>query len=197
VRRGLEKHHLYPDPLIAACKIFLHHATRSGSGKGKLATWKRHAVGWYTPPASWDNKRRALPEFATRLQGVTIREMDLFEALQSYPSEVVYVDPPYDGSKQHGSVDHARLAAALHSLPGARLITHYRTAKYDDLYRDWSRDDFRLGNQFSGQGKAGKTRIKVESLYYAITLGSYDCRAGTPPDRRGRAGRSPALQAEE
>jgi site-specific DNA-adenine methylase len=115
-----------------------------------------------------------LPAFAARLQGVTIREMDLFEALQSYPSEVVYADPPYHGSGQHGSVDHVRLASVLRSLPGARFITHYRTAQYDALYRGWSRDDFRLGNQFSGQGATGKTKIVVESLYYTITLGSYD-----------------------
>jgi site-specific DNA-adenine methylase len=52
VQRGLDVHHKLPDALVSACMIYRHHATRSGSGKGKLATWTRHAVGWYTPAAS-------------------------------------------------------------------------------------------------------------------------------------------------
>jgi hypothetical protein len=194
VQRGLDRHHKHPDALISACKIFLHHATRSGSGKGKLATWSHHAVEWYTPAASWVNKRKALPGFAARLQGVTIRELDCFDALQMYPSEVVYVDPPYEGSEQHGSMDHVRLASVLGSLPGARFITHYRTAQYDTLYQGWCREDFQLGNQFSGQGATGRSKIVVESLYYVITLGSYDSRPGDSPvagdglDRAGSSG---------
>ena len=125
---------------------------------------------WYTPAASWVNKRKTLPAFAARLEGVRIEEMDCFDALRKYPSDVVYVDPPYVGSQQHGSVNHAWLASVLHSLPGARFITHYRTAQYNTLYQGWCREDFRLGNQYSGQGATGKSKIIVESLYYLMPL---------------------------
>ena len=47
-RRGLDRHHRLADPLVAACKILVHHVTRSGSGQGPVVTWSRHAVSWYT-----------------------------------------------------------------------------------------------------------------------------------------------------
>ena len=170
VRAGLDRHHKHPDALVSACKIFLHHATRSGSGKGKLGTWSRHAVEWYTPAASWVNKRKTLPAFAARLEGVRIEELDCFDALRKYPSDVVYVDPPYVGSQQHGSVNHVQLASVLRSLPGARFITHYQTAQYNTLYQGWCREDFWLGNQYSGHGATGRSKSAVESLYYQLAL---------------------------
>lgn len=168
VQAGLDRHHKLPDARVSAYKIFVHHTTWSGSGKGKLATWSRHAVKWYTPATSWVNKRKTLAQFAARLKGVTIEELDCFDALRKYFSDVTYVDPPYAGSNQHGSVDHVRLASVLRSVPGSRFITHYQTAQYDSLYQGWCREDFRLRNQYPGQDAIGKSKIPVESLYYVI-----------------------------
>jgi DNA adenine methylase len=178
-RQDLSQHERTCDALVAAGKIFLHHATRSGSGKGKLAIWRKHIVDWYTPAASWVNKRKTLPGFAARLEGTIIEQMDCLDALckwgqpgvghQAPLGRVIYIDPPYLGTTQHGTLDHVALSKLLRSLAGShRFITHYQSQEYNTMYPEWSRDDFMLGNQYSGQGTSGATTLRTETLYYCL-----------------------------
>lgn len=101
----------------------------------------------------WRSLPDMLPLICRRLQGVHIENLPILELLpkHDYVDAVHYVDPPYVQStrttlEKHGhaaykcdmtDADHRDLAAMLHTLKGAVILSGYTCPLYDELYSDW------------------------------------------------------------
>ena len=102
-----------------------------------------------TPAADWRHYPEALAATIERLQGVVIENRDAVQVMQAHDcaEALHYVDPPYvaatrdaGGDYRHEmtDADHERLAAALHALTGAVVLSGYRSELYDRLYAGWT-----------------------------------------------------------
>lgn len=87
---------------------------------------------------------------AERLRDAQIECEEALAVIQRYdgPAAVFYVDPPYvlrtrsGGGRQRyvhemSDDDHRALAATLHRIRGAALISGYDSDLYRELYADW------------------------------------------------------------
>jgi len=103
-----------------------------------------------TPAHDWRNYPEAFVSVIERLRGVCIENRDAVEVMQAHDGDetVHYVDPPYvaatrdkGGDYRHEmtDADHEALAAELHKLRGAVILSGYASPLYDDLYSDWQR----------------------------------------------------------
>jgi DNA adenine methylase len=111
-------------------------------------------------PSQWRQKIVNLSAVAERLQDVIIDNKPSLEAIKLYdwPNTLFYCDPPYVHSSRRTHLnayhsfemsddEHAALAEALHSIKGCAVVSGYRSALYDELYKDWRRVDKRTRNQ--------------------------------------------------
>lgn len=100
----------------------------------------------------WLGAVDGLPEIVQRLQRVQIENAPALEVIARYdtPQTLFYLDPPYvhesrGDSKAYGNeltdAEHRELAIVLQTVKGKAAISGYRTALYDQLYRDWNRID--------------------------------------------------------
>lgn len=105
-----------------------------------------------TPAHDWRNYPDAFVAVIERLRGVCIENRDAVAVMQAHDGDetVHYVDPPYvastrdkGGDYRHEMIDsdHESLAAELHKLNGAIVLSGYRCSLYDDLYSGWQRID--------------------------------------------------------
>lgn len=108
-----------------------------------------------TPAADWANFPDCLAAIIDRLRSVVIENRDALEVMTQHDSSETlhYVDPPYvfatrsmanpDCKKGYRfemtDAAHRSLAAHLHTLKGAVLLSGYPCALYDELYCDWRR----------------------------------------------------------
>ena len=74
-------------------------------------------------------------------------------------------------AKQHGSVDHDRLASVLNSLPGGGASSPIIVQQdMTPANQGWCREDFQLGNQFSGQNVHRQEFYCKQSRYITMSL---------------------------
>lgn len=103
-----------------------------------------------TPAHDWRNYPAAFGDVIERLRGVVIENRDAAAVMLAHDCDeaVHYVDPPYvaatrdnGGDYRHEmtDADHEALAETLHKLRGAVVLSGYRSALYDALYKDWRR----------------------------------------------------------
>lgn len=173
------------DPVERARRTIL----RSFAGFGSAATNAEYATGFRansdrsgtTPAHDWAHYPRYIRQFTERLRGVVIESRPAVEVLLQHDrgDALHYVDPPYVQSTrnmQRGNAayacemtdeDHRELAAVLHSLAGAVILSGYRCELYDELYADWQRVE-RLAFADGARGR-------VECLWLSPAL-----RAGQP-----------------
>lgn len=130
---------------------------RAFMGFGSLSPARR-ASGFRTnltrtgsaPVHDWANFPDALDMTIRRLRGVVIEQRPAVTILREHdgPGTVHYCDPPYlPETRDHGQdyrhemtpADHAELAAVLHELKGAVLVSGYPSQLYDGLYKGWQR----------------------------------------------------------
>lgn len=103
-----------------------------------------------TPATDWRNYAGAMEAIIERLRGVVIEMLPALECITKFdgPQTLHYVDPPYPLStrgKQAASGyryeltddQHAELAALLHQVDGAVVVSGYACPLYDELYGDW------------------------------------------------------------
>ena len=100
----------------------------------------------------WLGSIEGLAEVAQRFQRVQIENAPALEVIARYdtPETLFYIDPPYVHSSR-GDVsaygyemtddDHVDLAEMLVSIRGRAVVSGYRTALYDHLFRHWRRVD--------------------------------------------------------
>lgn len=100
----------------------------------------------------WLGSVEGLPRVAERFQGVRIENSSAEEVIArcDTPKTLFYIDPPYvhssrvDASAYRYEMtdhDHAKLADVLGSIRGRAVVSGYRTALYDRLFRCWTRID--------------------------------------------------------
>lgn len=127
-------------------------AAASGNKTGFRSNSNRSGT---TPAHDWANYPSALVALAERLRGVVLENKDAIEVMQTHDGAETlhYVDPPYVHSTRHEGnkyckkgyrfemtdEQHRALAAALHELKGAVVLSGYPCALYDELYADWQR----------------------------------------------------------
>lgn len=147
------------DPVEDARRMIVlgHQAHGStGAAGGKLSGWRR-GVRPHGPTSSreWASLWESVEAWADRLRSVYIEQDDAAAVMIRWdaPDALHYVDPPYVTSTRtagcrgyaHEMDDaaHRDLAAVLHSLRGAIILSGYRSDLYDELYTDWERIDRR------------------------------------------------------
>lgn len=112
---------------------------------------KRSDSSGTTPAHDWRNFSDQLEATIERLRGVVIENRDALKLIGEHdgPDTLYYVDPPYVRSTRKAKgykheVDdehHIALAKALHALKGKVIVSGYHSPLYDELYKDWFRDD--------------------------------------------------------
>lgn len=100
----------------------------------------------------WLGSVEGLPEVVQRFQRVQIEHASAEEVIARYdtPKTLFYINPPYVRSSRGDASaygyemthdDHEKLADVLGSVRGRVVVSGYRTALYDRLFRDWTRVD--------------------------------------------------------
>jgi DNA adenine methylase len=99
----------------------------------------------------WKNYDNCLTAIIERLRGIVIENKDALEIVTMHDGEKTlhYVDPPYPAETRDAGTDyqhemtteqHRELAACLHGLSGAVILSGYACDLYDkELYPDWRR----------------------------------------------------------
>ncbi len=101
-----------------------------------------------TPSHDWRNYPGSFGDVIERLQGVVIENRDAADVMTTYDDieAVHYVDPPYvaetrnkgkDYRHEMTDEDHEALSEMLHTLRGSVVLSGYRSALYDALYKGW------------------------------------------------------------
>ncbi len=110
----------------------------------------------------WLGSVEGLSEIAQRLLRVQIENAPAIEVIERYDTAdtIFYCDPPYVHSSRGDSSaygfemtdrDHESLADVLRFVSGRVVLSGYRTALYDRLYRKWRRVDAEVRNCRSSQ----------------------------------------------
>jgi len=100
------------------------------------------------PQVSWAGLPENLLVINERLKGVNVENLDFRKALKRYNQHdaLVYADPPYlpelrdygaDYRHEMTEQDHIELAELLNERKGPAVISGYRSALYNKLYRGW------------------------------------------------------------
>ena len=128
-----------------------------------------------TPAHDWRNYPDHIPLLIERLRGVVIEQRPAIDVMRQHDAAdcLHYVDPPYVHStrsaKARGTVTrkayrhemdddaHRALADVLHGLRGSVVLSGYRSALYDELYKRWTRID--------RNAHADGARARVECLW--------------------------------
>lgn len=126
---------------------------------------------------AWENSIKFLPILSSRIKKVNvhiepaIKLINRFNLNKNLP-KLIYADPPYldetrvsktaYGEYEMSCEQHINLAKALLSFDGKVLISGYRSALYDDLYKGWLRAEKAIANHASQRKKKQK---KIECLW--------------------------------
>lgn len=121
-----------------------------------------------TPAKDWRNYPGRFPETIDRLRGVVIENRDARAVMLAHDGDQTlhYVDPPYvsstrdqgdDYRHEMTDQDHIDLAGVLHGLKGSVIVSGYRCDLYDDLFKDWRREE--------KNALADKAKPRVECLW--------------------------------
>lgn len=100
----------------------------------------------------WLGSVDGLSEIAQRLLRVQIENAPALDVIRRYDTvgTVFYLDPPYVHSSRGDASayghemteeEHRALAETLRTVRGRVILSGYRTALYDELYRGWRRED--------------------------------------------------------
>jgi len=103
------------------------------------------------PPArGWMHHSEHVEKFVERLRGVVIEQRPATDVIKQYDNieTLIYADPPYHTRKgkeryRHKMTEeeHIELAMVLRKIEGMAVVSGYRSDLYDELYRDWRRED--------------------------------------------------------
>lgn len=138
---------------------------------GMKTGFRRGKGNFQTAAMDWAKFPDELVKIIERFKGVLVERKPAIDIIEKYDDDqtLFYVDPPYvhesrktKDSYRHEMTndDHIRLAKALHKVKGMVILSGYRSALYDKLYKDWRRVDFRV----KAQSRKG-TKIAIESIW--------------------------------
>ena len=133
------------------------------------------------PCVSFRNIINDLQRVSQRLRNVIIECLDFRQVIQKYdsPGSLFLVDCPYlldapDKSKRYygydfGENDHKELCDILNNIRGMAVVTHYEHPLYDELYKNWYKDEFqnfKVSYGLTKQNPNEKKRPKVKEIVY-------------------------------
>lgn len=142
------------DSLDAAVMFYIR--LNMGQGfrtKGRKTGWKMDIQGREKAYAAkdWCGIPGKIFEAAERLRGVQIECRPAIDVIQRFNFEnvLIYCDPPYLLSTRNGKqyenemsdADHAELLETLLQHKGSVIISGYASEMYDDILKDWYRDE--------------------------------------------------------
>lgn len=121
------------------------------------------------PGTDWANTTKNMMAVTERLRGVIIENKAAIEIIKYYdsPKTLFYIDPPYlpdtrifmsgKGAYKHEMTnqDHEELAAVLHDVRGAVIVSGYPSSLYEKLYAGWYRTEHRA----LADGAAKRTEV--------------------------------------
>lgn len=145
--------------------------TQSRTGTTRKVGWRQYV----NPKGSGMGMPRYLSTYVDRIAPVVERLHDVslesrpaLEVIASYgkhPGCLLYVDPPYFGTRaknygleQQGEADHRDLADALHACRASVVLSGYDSPLYTELYRGWHRYEI---HTLTTQGTGPSSRIEV------------------------------------
>lgn len=120
---------------------------------GEKVGWKNDVQGRERAYASqdWCNLPDKIMQAAERLRGVQIENRPAVELMKrfNYPNVLIYLDPPYVLDARYGkqyryemdNTDHENLIAAAKNHKGPVLISGYASELYNELLKDWHREE--------------------------------------------------------
>ena len=159
------------DPVEASAQWFYLNRT-CFSGDQKRGGFAVPSITGRNPVKSFRTAIDGLNEVARRLRNVCIENLPYVECIRRYDSEdtLFYCDPPYwnaehyYGKDSFGQDDHYKLAELLNRVKGRVMITHYQNGLYDELYKDWYRQEY---SSFKGSHKSeGKEKPRTQEVLY-------------------------------
>lgn len=151
------------------CRMSLAGRMKAFTGVTKTRTRR----GMNGEVSAWLSAMRGLPEVHDRLKRVLILNRDATDVIrgQDGPETLFYLDPPYL-HETRTSTDvyahemtrgrHEELLRLILGCEGKVMISGYRSDLYDELLREWTREDWEIANHAAG-GK--KKRRMIESIW--------------------------------
>lgn len=135
----------------------------SGNAKDVSQTGWRHSV-WsgQNPSNGYISACQMIREFAERMKGVMIEQIDFRSLFEKYDSDktLFYVDPPYIGREKYYALTeddkenpirlHHDLAKILNGIKGKAVLSYYDDPLIDELYSGWNRESFGTYKQVVG-----------------------------------------------
>ncbi len=149
------------DPFRRAVNFYIRMMMGHGfRTTGEKVGWKNDVQGREKAYAAhyWCETPEAIMQAAERLRGVQIESMPATALIKrfNFPNVLIYADPPYlfetrNPKKQYRCEmtdnDHQELLDIMKRHRGPALISGYRSALYDDILRDWHREEIGARNQ--------------------------------------------------
>lgn len=121
---------------------------------GEKVGWKNDIQGREKAYAAqnWCNMTDKIMQAAERLRGVQIENRPAVELMRrfNYPNVLIYLDPPYMPQVRNGKQyrcemfdeeSHAELLETAKAHKGSVLISGYESDLYNDMLRDWHREE--------------------------------------------------------
>lgn len=141
------------------------------SGDQRLGEFAVPSTTGRNPAQSYRTAIDTFEDIARRLRNVTVENLSYQKCIRRYDSDTTlfYCDPPYlDAEHYYGNSftlqDHYKLAEILREVRGKVMVSHYKNGLYDELYKDWYRQEYR---SFKGSSKfTGGTKPKTLEVIY-------------------------------
>lgn len=126
---------------------------------GEKVGWKNDVQGREKAYASqdWCNLPKKIMQAAERLRGVQIENRPAVELVKrfNFPNVLIYLDPPYILGTRHGKQyrcemnddEHLELIDTAKMHKGPVLISGYDSELYNDMLRDWYREEITCYSQ--------------------------------------------------
>ena len=134
------------------------------------------------PCVTFRNIINDLERVSQRLRNVIIECLDFRQVIQKYdsPGSLFLVDCPYlldvpDKSKRYygydfGINDHKELCDILNNIRGMAVVTHYEHPLYDELYKNWYKDEFQNFKVSYGLTKQNPNEKRDRKLKRSFTV---------------------------
>ncbi len=133
---------------------------------GEKSGWKRDVAGRERAYAAsdWCRLPEKIMQASERLRGVQIENRPALEVMEGFNEKkvLIYLDPPYMPEKRHGKQyacemfdkeSHAALLEKAKAHKGPVLISGYESQLYNDMLKDWHREETICYSQVASKKK--------------------------------------------
>ena len=162
------------DDLERARRVWVQITQSRGAARTATSSWRSYIEpdGTKTAmPGYLDGYVARMAAAAARLHNVSLESRPALQLIDDYgrsPRVLIYADPPYLGSTRRNraryrhemltDAEHTELAAALHSVAAAVVVSGYASPLYEQLYDGWDHVEIPTS---TGQGGTRQDRTEV------------------------------------